>query len=164
MGDVPVQKSESLWDQLRKMEERITNRAHEIFRQNGSIFGRELDDWFRAEKELVWKPAVELKERDNYYEVQAAIPGMDAKDVKIEVTPEELLIRGETRTEKKEEKGKLYYSEFQSGSLFRSIRFPKRVDPSRVKADMKNGLLTVTAPLFEEAKPRRVDIPVPPAA
>jgi HSP20 family protein len=165
MGDVPVQKPESLWDQLRKMEERITNRAHEIFRQNGSIFGRELDDWFKAEKELIWKPPVELKERDNLYEVHAAIPGMEPKDIKIDVTPEELLIRGETKTERKDERGgQIYYSEFESGSLFRSIRFPKRVDPNRVRAEMKNGLLTVIAPISEEAKARRVDIPVPPAA
>ena len=165
MGDVPVQKPESLWDQLRKMEERITNRAHEIFRQNGSIFGRELDDWFKAEKELIWKPPVELKERDNLYEVHAAIPGMEPKDIKIDVTPEELLIRGETKTERKDERGsQVYYSEFQSGSLFRSIRFPKPVDPNRVRAEMKNGLLTVIAPISEEAKGRRVDIPVPPAA
>jgi HSP20 family protein len=159
MGDVVVQKSESLWDQIRRMEERVTNRAHEIFLSNGSIFGRELDDWFRAEKELVWKPPVELREKDNHYELQAAVPGMDPRDLKIDVTPEELLIRGETRTERKEEKGDVCYSEFQSGSLFRSIRFPKRVDPNKVKAEIKNGLLTVTAPLAEEAKARRVEIP-----
>jgi len=156
MGDVVVQKSESLWDQIQRMEERITNRAHEIFRSKGSIFGRDLDDWFNAEKELVWKPAIELKERDGLYELQAAIAGIDPRDVRIEVTPEELLIRGETTSEKREEKGEVRYSEFQSGSLFRSIRFPKRVDPNKVKADIKNGLLTITAPIAEEIR-RRIE-------
>jgi len=156
MGDVAVQKSESLWDQIQRMEERITNRAHEIFQSKGSIFGRDLDDWFNAEKELVWKPAIELKERDGLYELQAAIAGIDPRDVRIEVTPEELLIRGETTSEKREEKGEVRYSEFQSGSLFRSIRFPKRVDPNKVKADIKNGLLTITAPIAEEIR-RRIE-------
>ena len=156
MGDVVVQKSESLWDQIQRMEERITNRAHEIFQSKGSIFGRDLDDWFNAEKELVWKPAIELKERDGLYELQAAIAGIDPRDVRIEVTPEELLIRGETTSEKREEKGEVRYSEFQSGSLFRSIRFPKRVDPNKVKADIKNGLLTITAPIAEEIR-RRIE-------
>jgi HSP20 family protein len=141
------------------MEERITSRAHEIFLSNGSRWGTELDDWFTAEKELVWKPAVQLKERDNQYELQAAIAGIDPKDVKIDVTPEELLIRGETRSEKKEENGQICYSEFQSGSLFRSVRFPKPVDPSKVRAEIKNGLLTVFAPIAEAAKARRIDIP-----
>ena len=156
MGDVVVQKSESLWDQIQRMEDRITNRAHEIFQSKGSIFGRDLDDWFNAEKELVWKPAIELKERDGLYELQAAIAGIDPRDVRIEVTPEELLIRGETTSEKREEKGEVRYSEFQSGSLFRSIRFPKRVDPNKVKADIKNGLLTITAPIAEEIR-RRIE-------
>src|SRR4029453_3125724 len=90
MGDVAVQKSESLWDQIKRMEERITNRAHQIFMDNGSIFGRELDDWVRAEKETVWKPAIELKERENRYELQAVVAGFEPKDLKVEVTPEEL--------------------------------------------------------------------------
>ena len=64
MGDVVVQKSESLWDQIQRMEERITNRAHEIFRDNGSISGRDLDDWFRAESER--KAQVGLDERDDF--------------------------------------------------------------------------------------------------
>ena len=154
MGDVFVQKSETLWDQIRRMEERITRRAHEIFEANGSISGRELDDWFQAEKELVWKPAVELKEKDSHFELQAALAGMDPKEIRIEITPEELLIRGDTRFEKREEKGELCYTEFQSGTLFRSIRFPKRVDPNRVKAEYRNGLLSVTAPIAEEARAR----------
>ena len=158
MGDVVVQKSETLWDQIRRMEERITRRAHEIFQANGSSFGRELDDWFQAERELVWKPAVELKEKDHHFELQAALAGLDPKDIRVEVTPEELLIRGETKYERKEEKGEVCYTEFQAGSLFRSIRFPKRVDPNKVKAEFKNGLLTVTAPLVEEAKARRVEL------
>ena len=154
MGDVFVQKSETLWDQIRRMEERITRRAHEIFEANGSISGRELDDWFQAEKELVWKPAVELKEKDTHFELQAALAGMDPKEIRIEVTPEELLIRSDTKFEKREEKEELCYTEFQSGFLFRSIRFPKRVDPNRVRAEYRNGLLSVTAPIAEEARAR----------
>jgi len=159
MGDVAVQKSETLWDQIRRMEERITQRAHEIFQANGSNFGRELDDWFQAEKELVWKPAVELKEKDHHFELQAALAGMDPREIRVEVTPEELLIRGETKSERREEKAEVCYTEFQAGSLFRSIRFPKRVDPNKVKAEFKNGLLTVIAPLAEEAKASHVEIP-----
>jgi HSP20 family molecular chaperone IbpA len=154
MGDVVVQKSETLWDQIRRMEERITRRAHEIFEANGSMSGRELDDWLQAEKETVWKPAVELKEKDSHFELQAALAGMDPKEIRIEITPEELLIRGDTKFERREEQGELCYTEFQAGTLFRSIRFPKRVDPNRVKAEYRNGLLSVTAPIAEEARAR----------
>jgi HSP20 family protein len=109
---------------------------------------------FRLKKELVWKPAVELKEKDTHFELQAALAGMDPKEIRIEVTPEELLIRSDTKFEKREEKEELCYTEFQSGFLFRSIRFPKRVDPNRVRAEYRNGLLSVTAPIAEEARAR----------
>jgi HSP20 family protein len=158
MGEVAVQKKDSFWEQIQKMEDRIMRRAYDIFRGNGSEFGKDLDHWLAAERELVWKPAIELEENDKQFKVQVAVAGVDPKDLKIEVTSEELLVKGETRTEKKEEKGEMHTSEFQSGSLFRSIRFPKKVDADRVRAEIKNGLLTITAPIAEEAKARKVDI------
>jgi HSP20 family protein len=56
------------------------------------------------------------------------------------------------------EEGEVNTSELQSGSLFRSVRFPKKIDPDKVKAEIKNGLLTITAPISEEAKARKVEI------
>jgi HSP20 family protein len=158
MPEVAVQKKETFWDQIQEMEDRILRRAHDIFRINGSVFGQDLDNWLAAERELVWKPAIEVKEKDNQYEVQVAVAGIDPKDLKVEITADDLLIKGETQTEKKEEKAEVITSEFQAGSLFRSIHFPKKVDPSKVKAEIKNGLLTVTAAIAEEAKARKVDI------
>ena len=158
MGEVAVQKAESFWDQLQKLEDRIMRRAYDIFQGNGSVFGQDLDNWLAAERELIWKPAIELSEKNNQFEVKVAVAGVDPKDLKVEVTSEDLLVKGETRTEKKQEKGEVHTSEFQSGSLFRSIRFPKKVDPGKVKAQIKNGLLSIVAPIAEEAKARKVDI------
>jgi HSP20 family protein len=158
MGDVAVQKTESFWDQIQKMEDRVMRRAYDIFRGNGSSIGRDLDNWLTAERELVWKPAIELAEKDNRFEIKVNVAGVDPKDLKVEVTGEDLLVRGETKTEKKEEKGEVYTSEFHSGSLFRSIHLPKKVDAENVKAEIKNGLLTITAPIAEEAKTRKVNV------
>jgi HSP20 family protein len=158
MGEVAVQKKDSFWEQIQKMEDRIMRRAYDIFRGTGSEFGKDLDNWLAAERELVWKPPIELEEKDNQFKVQVAVAGVDPRDLKVEVTSEELLVKGETKTEKKEEKGEVHTSEFQSGSLFRSIRFPKKIDADKVKAEIKNGLLTITAPIAEEAKARKVDI------
>lgn len=158
MGEVAVQKKESVWDELLEMEERIMQRAFDIFLDNGSVFGKDLDNWLAAERELVWKPAIELTEKENQLEIRVAVAGIDPKDINVEVTAEDLLVRGETKTEKKEQKGEVHTSEFQAGSLFRSIRFPKKVDPNKVKAEIKNGLLTVVAPIAEEAKSRKVNV------
>ena len=60
MGELAVQKKEkeSFWDELQKMEDRIMKRAYDIFRGSGSVFGRDLDNWLAAERELIWKPAL----------------------------------------------------------------------------------------------------------
>jgi HSP20 family protein len=160
MDEVRIRKTESLWDQLQKMEEQITNRAYDIFRGSGSNFGDELQNWLTAEREMIWKPAMEMKEKDDKFEIQMAVAGVDPKDITLEVTENDLLVRGETKSEKKEkdEKGEVYTSEFQSGTLFRNIQFPKRIDPDKVKAGMKNGLLMITAPISPDAKARRVTI------
>jgi HSP20 family molecular chaperone IbpA len=160
MAEVAVQKKEkeSVWDELQKMEERIMKRAYDIFSGKGSTFGDDLDNWLAAERELVWKPAIELREKDNQFEIRIAVTGIEPRDLNVEVTSDDLLVKGETKTEKKESKGEVHTSEFQSGSLFRSIHFPKKVDPSKVKAEIKNGLLTVVAPIAEEARSRKVNI------
>ena len=158
MGEVAVQKKESVWDELRNMEERIMQRAYDLFRVNGSTFGTDLENWLAAERELVWKPAIELTEQDNQFEVHVAVAGIDPKDINVEVTSEELLVKGETKTDKNEQKGEVYTCEFQSGSLFRSIQFPKKVDPDKVKAEIKNGMLTIVAPIAAEAKSRKVNV------
>ena len=151
MAEVAVKKTESFWDEIQKMEERVMRRAYDISLGMGSS-GRDLDNWLAAERELVRRPAIELMEKDNQFEIKVAVAGMDPRNLKVEVTEDDLLVRGETRTEKETEKGEVLTSEFESGSLFRSIHFPKKVDPNKIKAELKNGLLTVTAPVAETAK------------
>ena len=159
MAEVVVRKSESFWDQIQKMEERVMRRAHDIFRGSGSAFGKDLDNWLAAEGELIWKPAIELKEKDNAFELKIDVAGVDPKDLKVEVTADDLLVKAETQSEqKKEEKGEVHVSEFHAGSLFRSVHFPKKVNPDKVKAELKNGLLTLTAAIAEEARAKKVDI------
>jgi len=161
MGEVTVQKTESLWNQIQDMESRVMRRAYDIFHTNGSFFGRDLDDWLTAEREFIWKPAIEVAEKDNHFEIKVAVAGVDPKDLKVEITDEELLVRSETKSEKKDEerdKGRVHVSEFQSGSLFRSVHLPKKIDPNKVKADFKNGLLTVNAPIVEAQQPRKIEI------
>jgi HSP20 family molecular chaperone IbpA len=128
---VPIKKSESIFDELKKVEDVVTKRAYEIFSSNGD-FGRDLDNWLTAERELIWKPAVELREKDNAFNVDVAVPGVDPKLLDVEVTPNELLVKAEIHREStKEDKGEIRSTEFQSGNLFRTIAFPRR--PTRIR-------------------------------
>jgi HSP20 family protein len=158
MATLPVRQKDSIFDQLNDLETRITQRAFEIFNRNGQVFGRDLEDWLEAERELVSKPSIELEEKDNELRLQIATPGVDPKDIDIEVTPEYILVKAESRHEHKEEKGTVHICEFTSGNLFRSVRFPKKVDPDKVKAEFKNGMLTLTAQIAKEEQARRVEL------
>ena len=153
-----VKKRESIFDELNNLHERITKRAFDIFNGNGHTFGKDLDDWLQAERELVWQPAIDLEEKDNAIRLQIATPGVDPKDIDIEVTPEYVLVKAETRHEHKEEKGQVHICEFSSGNMFRSIRLPKTIDPDKVKAEFKNGMLTLRAEIAKEAQARKIEL------
>jgi HSP20 family protein len=155
---LPVRKSKSIFDEIERIQNRIMRRAYEIFSLNGGIFGRDIDNWLQAERELVWKPAIELEEKDNEFRLEIAAPGVDPKDIDIEVTPEDILVRADVHHEHKEKKGEVYVCEFASGNLFRSIHLPKKIDADKVKAEFKNGMLTLKAPVAEEARAKKVTI------
>jgi HSP20 family protein len=155
---LPIKKSESIFDELSTMQDRIMRRAYDIFESNGRAIGRDLEHWLDAERQLVWRPAAELTEKDGVFHVSVAVPGVDPKALDIEVAPEYLLIKAEIHHEHADKKGTVHLCEFETGSLFRSIRFPKRVDPGKVKAEFNNGMLHLTAAIGAEANTRKIEV------
>jgi len=155
---VPVQKSQSIADEIDRLNQRIMRRAFELFERSGGMFGSELDNWLSAESELVWKPPIELSEKDNEMLLSIAVPGVEPTAIEIEATPEDLVVKAEMRHEHLAERGSVYTCELHSGDMFRTIHFPKRIDPDKVKAEFKNGMLTIHAPVSAEHRIRNVSI------
>jgi HSP20 family protein len=155
---LPVRKTRSLFDELEAMRERVTRRAYDIFRNNGEMLGRDFDDWLLAERELIWKPSIELAEKDNEFRIEIAVPGVEPKDIDIEVTQEDILVKANILHEHKEEKGEVHTCEFASGSMFRSIHLPKSIDPDKVKAEFKNGMLNLKAQIAQEARAKKISV------
>ena len=151
-----IRRTKSIFEEIDRMHDRVMNRAYEIFSGNGGLFGRATDDWLQAERELVWQPAIELEENDNQLRLQLAAPGVDPNDIDIQVTPDDILVKADIHHEHQEKKGEVYACEFASGNLFRSIHLPKKIDPDKVKAEFKNGILTMKAPVAEEVRRRKV--------
>ena len=142
---ISVRKQESITNEMAGLHERIMRRAYEIFEDRGGIAGFDLDHWLAAERELVWKPSIELSEKDNELLLTVALPGLEPNDIQIEATPEDLLIRAEIRHEHRGDDA-IHSCEFHRGSMFRMIHFPKRINPDNVRAEFKNGLLSIHAP------------------
>jgi HSP20 family protein len=153
---VPIRKPSSIIDQLQELQDSIMRRAYEIFEQNGGTQGRDVENWAQAERELVWRPAFELCEKDGRFQLEAAVAGVDAKDIDIEVTPEDLVLRAGLQHQHNEQKGTVHYCNFESGRMFLSIHLPKRIDPDKVKAEVKNGLLRLNAEIAQEARAKKV--------
>jgi HSP20 family protein len=158
MANVPMIQKDSIGDQLEQLHKRIAQRAFELFRGRGAPWGDEWTDWFAAERETVWKPAIELREKDSAFTVEAALAGIDPKDVKVDITPQDIVIKAESKHTHSKDEGQVHQCEFVAGQVFRSVHFPKPVDVAKAKAEYRNGMLTVTAPIAPEVHAKRLDI------
>lgn len=157
-GEIEVKKTATVLDEVDRLHQAISGRAYDLFCTAGSLFGHDLADWFTAERQLVSRPAVELREKDRQFDVLAAVPGVDPTNLEVRVTPEDLLIAAETTHEHTADAGTVHVCEFASGKLFRSIHFPEKIDPDTAKAEYKNGMLHVTVAAAKAATAQKVEI------
>lgn len=124
-------------------------------------------DFFRGwdaegtEKRMgTWVPAVDIDENENEYVVHADLPGIPKKDINVSVDNGMLTLSGERKEEHKEGKGANRRVERYYGSFTRSFTLPGSVDTEKVKAAYKDGVLSVTLPKREEAKPKQISVKV----
>lgn len=105
-----------------------------------------------------WMPAVDVKEDEKAYMVKADIPGVSPEDVEVTMERGVLTIRGERKSERKEERDNYHRIERFSGSFSRRFTLPDAADSDGVEADMKDGVLQVRIPKQEKAVSRRINI------
>jgi HSP20 family protein len=105
-----------------------------------------------------WIPAVDLYQDKDNFVVKMELPGMEKDQIDISFHNGMLSISGERKTETKDDKAETYRSERFFGRFQRSITLPTLVDGDKVNASYKDGILTVTLPKAEEAKPKQITI------
>ena len=106
----------------------------------------------------LWAPAVEVSQTDSQYVVRAELPGLKPEQVQIEVTEDGLVLSGERTFERDSEKGGVHRTEIRYGRFYRVVPLPAGANVDQAKAKFENGVLEVTLPLAEEAKPRRIQV------
>lgn len=108
----------------------------------------------------LWSPHLEMFERDNRLVVRADLPGLTREDIDVEIRDDELVLSGERKDEREEQREGFYRSERSYGRFYRSIPLPEGVNPDSAKASFKNGVLEITldAPPRPAARSRRVEI------
>jgi len=108
--------------------------------------------------EAVWAPACNTYENEQGFWIQAALPGMERKDIEIKLEDGVLTLKGERKEETAESQRTYFLREIGWGPFSRSFRLPTNVDVNKASATYKDGVLTIGLPKREEAKPRRITI------
>ena len=107
-----------------------------------------------------WSPRVDIVETDKEFQIKAELPEVKKEDLKVTIENGALTIQGE-RKQEKEEKGKKFHRiERYYGSFIRSFSLPENVDEDEIKASFKDGMLVLSLPKTEPAKPKGVEVKV----
>jgi len=148
------------------------NPTQELERWPSDFFGiqrdinRLFDNFFRGGVQgdetfsSYWTPAVDIAEQENEYLVKMELPGVNKEDVKISLESNILTIRGEKKQEKEEKNKSLHRVERSYGSFQRSFTLPTSVKSDKIDAFFEGGVLSVTLPKMEEAKPKQIEVKV----
>lgn len=142
------------WDPVRELVA-MHGRLNRLFEDFGH--GQEDDVMTRGD----WMPAVDIYQTDKHEVVlKAELPGLKREDVELRVENNTLTIRGERRQEKEVTKEHYHRIERAYGSFSRSFTLPNAIDTDKVRAEYRDGVLTVTMPMREESKPRQIQVEI----
>ena len=117
-------------------------------------------DKLANEAEGTWHPSVDISENENAFVLKAELPGVNREDINIDINNETLTLKGEKKFEEKTEKENYVRVERSYGSFSRTFALSDKVDTENVKASYKDGVLEVTLPKKEEAKPKEIKVEV----
>ncbi len=146
------------FDMMRNQMDRLFREFETGFLQTPLY--REVDNFFHRDFNFDVKPAIDIVEKDNAFEVTAELPGLDSKNIDLQISDGVLTIKGEKSEEKEEKTKDRYVSERRYGSFRRSLQVPSSVDADKVEASYKSGVLTITLPKSVEAQKKQKTIPI----
>ncbi len=130
------------------------------FRADLDVFQDSISRLFSEPASRPWSPAVDIYESENELVFKADIPDMDPKEVGIQLENGTLTLKGERKFEQNKTNKGFHRIERGYGAFTRAFSLPDTVDPEKVKADYKNGVLTVTVPKKEIAKPKTINVEI----
>ena len=127
-----------------KIRDAIAHRAFELFEARGYERGRDLEDWFRAESELIHPLKVKIGESERQVSVTAEMPDFGTEEVKIGVKPRQVIIWGELGLRARAHGG--VRPQGAPATLFHALDLPAEIDPSKASARLVDGILKLELP------------------
>jgi len=132
---------------------RFQNRLNQLFED--TLRGSESeDDWSLTQ----WAPPVDIYDQDGTLVIRAELPGVAAEDLKVTIENNILTLRGERRIEKDVKRESFHRIERVYGTFARSFALPPQYDPDKLHAELRDGVLAITVPTSEKARPRQIPI------
>lgn len=141
------------WDPFRNVQQRFNRLFEEMF---GPLAAFREEPWSLT----TWSPACDVYETDNEIVVKTELPEVKKEDVHVALENNVLNIRGERKLEEKTERENYRRVERSYGEFLRSFTLPSYVDPNKINAEFKDGMLRVTVAKREEAKAKQVEVKV----
>jgi HSP20 family protein len=126
----------------------------------GHLADPKLENGHGEQMQEGWFPAVDVYEDKDNLLVKAELPGLRKEDISISLDNGNLTVSGERKQEEKNQEGDVYRSERWVGRFHRTVSLPFRVEAEKIKATYSEGVLTVTLPKAEDAKPKQIPISV----
>ncbi len=152
--------SNAIDQQIFDFQHRIAQRAFDLCSQRGWVHGHDLDDWLRAENEILTPAAVELVDNGDEYSAEVEVPGFTDQDLDILCDTKRILIRGNTEknNRRNNQNGRVLYTDRQSNLIFRVIELPQEIKPEECEAVVRDGVVNLTLPKARASKPTRVQV------
>ena len=151
-----LENREPIFAETEAIHSRIRQRAFEIS-QTRPPAAQEIYDWIVAESEIISVPPAELIEKNGKFEVKFAVAGVNAEDVNVMVTPDQILLKSEYSHHHDVESGTVHLCDFKSATVFRSVDLPQAIDVNSVKINYGEGMIRVSASKqgTDEPRPKR---------
>lgn len=151
-----------VWDPLSTLRREFDRLFDDFSAVSGQRPGGMLsaEPFWGGEFGLAQAPAVDIVEHDKSYQVTAELPGMEEKDIDVKFADGVLTIKGEKKEESEEKQKDYYRSERRFGAFQRSFRVPDGIEPDKIEATVKNGVLTVLLPKSDDAQKREKKIEI----
>ena len=141
------------WNPWREMNT-LQNRINHLFSDSFFQPSRSDDDMSLG----AWHPVVDMYDEDDRIVIKAELPGLDKKDIAVDVKDRVLTISGERNYDNEVKEEKYYRRERAYGKFQRAFSLPADVDSDKIKADFKDGLLKVEVPKPEKQKPKEITV------
>ena len=141
------------WDPFRELEE-VSNRLNRVFARGDSHTSNGKETMIIAD----WIPSVDISETAAEYQITAEIPDVKKEDVKVTLEDGVLTIQGEREYDKEEKGKKVHRIERSYGRFARTFSLPDAVEADHVKAEFKDGVLSLHLPKSEKAKPKTIEV------